>query len=707
MTSAPTTSASVSHGVALMWLFAFALLSVVAQGIVFPSGNNVFHLPILLDYAASPEGPHDAFSRSSENFVSYFWVVLGMVTTEETIKGVFAVAQIAIRFATLVALYALVLSLQLGQRASGVAVVILCSIGILPLFPFFQANSTLGRNTQFTDTLSHSAAVVPVACICMVFLIRGRFVAAAAVAGLAFNVNAFVGTWIACCAGLACVWEVRRGPIIALARRVVVMIALFSLCAAPTIWWIFSTLDVPVDPAASVFDFRDYLRSYYGRHNFVDMMKGEYATVMVFCGAMAPAVWHMTRHMPKAAAARLFALFLSLIAILWLGAALPYLTGSRLLLNLYPLRMDSYLYLLLAALMIAYLTSQPLWQHLAERGYDNAACSSFVALAVLSLANGNLMLFLMVLCLGGITVYGSRLWWGVVIGAVVGLHALGVDRLPVLQFQDTGYFAVIAALQCVLIVLFVGRLRPPLNGALAALTLATLPLFSVPLTGGGLAPLLMLVLYGVLILTIVLQPSDRVTLALALVFAGGTAALTQQIGLSPLQMAVPFGATVALIILAMIERWPDVQRPAFAALGLGCALVLAGAVALETRNRSEFLFLEPKITDLGRWVRDNTPPNSLILPVNINGFSAVSRRPIWVDWKVGAVVMWEPALYSMWNERHARWRGINTLKEAVQTASIAGAAYIVFQQAHIPQQNHPRLETVYADASFWVARVLP
>ena len=348
-----------------IWLLAFSILSVFAQGIVFPSGNNVFHLPILLDYAASSEGPHDAFSLSSEHFVNHFWVVLGAITNEENIKSVFAITQILLRFLTLIAIFFLVSTLRAGTISfRSIELAVFC-VGLLPFFPLFEGESTLGRNWQFPNALSHSAAVVPVACISLAFILRGHFLAAASVVGVAFNLNAFVGVWIGLCAGIVCIWQMRQSSPRAIAARALSMIALFCLFAAPTIWWILNTVMTPLVESAPAFDFRDYLRTYYGLHTFVDLQKPRFASVIFACVCACPAVIVMARGLSDGRSTRCCALPLSLVAILLLGAALPYLTSERLLLTLYPLRMDTYLCLLFAALAIAFLCADPMWRHLA------------------------------------------------------------------------------------------------------------------------------------------------------------------------------------------------------------------------------------------------------------------------------------------------------------------------------------------------------
>src|SRR5436309_13422124 len=84
-----------------------AWTSVMLPGFGFPAGNNIYHVPIVLHYASSPEGPHDAFTRSLDHFVSGVWPVLGLIANERNVAWVFFFAQLATRLVFVAGLYAL------------------------------------------------------------------------------------------------------------------------------------------------------------------------------------------------------------------------------------------------------------------------------------------------------------------------------------------------------------------------------------------------------------------------------------------------------------------------------------------------------------------------------------------------------------------------------------------------------------------------
>ena len=66
-------------------------LSISLMGFEFPNGNNAIHVPIVLDYAGSDEGPHDAFHQSLKDYYSGFWILLSLFVNEDNIYQTFLV----------------------------------------------------------------------------------------------------------------------------------------------------------------------------------------------------------------------------------------------------------------------------------------------------------------------------------------------------------------------------------------------------------------------------------------------------------------------------------------------------------------------------------------------------------------------------------------------------------------------------------------
>ena len=61
-----------SIAISILFLLLVSVSSVAFQGFNFGVNNNIFHIPIVLNYAGSIEGPHDLFNYSLKNFSSSF-----------------------------------------------------------------------------------------------------------------------------------------------------------------------------------------------------------------------------------------------------------------------------------------------------------------------------------------------------------------------------------------------------------------------------------------------------------------------------------------------------------------------------------------------------------------------------------------------------------------------------------------------------------
>ena len=352
-------------------------------------------------------------------------------------------------------------------------------------------------------------------------------------------------------------------------------------------------------------------------------------------------------------------------------------------------------------------------------GQTDIAKLTFITLAFFTLANGNVLLFVLALNLGGIVAYTNRIWWVGVFGLALLLHVAGVDRLlPVLLFSKhyslsgiVGVQCIIVGVQCIMLLFLALQIRLDLHKALAFVVVASLPLFSVDTYE---APLLMAytgIIYAIGLLSVLFRIPDRAVVALAAVYALAGSVLALNTSGSDMRLAIPVVSLFAVVILNFFNKrlvGPPMQSGhLILSTGLLVTIFLTAFAALRHAERSFHMFIEPDIAEVGNWVRQNTPPQSVILPVNINGFSAVSRRPIWVDWHIGAVVMWDPSLHEMWNSRYQNWRALASVEDAAELAQEEDIRYIVFKKSENPVKEDDRLRLVYEDLSYWVAQKLP
>jgi hypothetical protein len=81
------------------------------------------------------------------------------------------------------------------------------------------------------------------------------------------------------------------------------------------------------------------------------------------------------------------------------------------------------------------------------------------------------------------------------------------------------------------------------------------------------------------------------------------------------------------------------------------------------------------------WIRKSALKGPFLVPVDadhrdlFDDFQLLALRPVWVDWKQGAVVMWEPSLYARWA---GRYQAVNELGDAGQFLDYAAANAIPY-----------------------------
>jgi hypothetical protein len=78
------------------------------------------------------------------------------------------------------------------------------------------------------------------------------------------------------------------------------------------------------------------------------------------------------------------------------------------------------------------------------------------------------------------------------------------------------------------------------------------------------------------------------------------------------------------------------------------------------------------LTELTSWVREQGVQGPFLLPLGKDDdyFQLLSRQPVWVDWKQGAAVMWEPKFHDQWMRRQ---REVGSLKTPADFAAYAQA----------------------------------
>lgn len=621
-----------SRDLAERWAIGLVLVGAAAtllvQGFEFPNYNNIVHVGIVLDYAHSAEGPHDAFHQTLTHYTSVLWPLLSLVATERNIAALFFAVYALNRIALAIFLYLIARELLPTCRRSVLAMAI--SIVVL-LWWAAWGLSPLGGNDIFVRSLSQTQLTVTALAACLWLMLRRRWLAVAVCLGAAFNINAFMAMWGGVIALTVYAWVHRAAPPRSILRHATVLGATAAVLALPTLIWIGWTMQAGL-PAAP-FDYRAYIGEFYPRHNLLD---GNWSGVLV--AAMVAAItWTYVRDNRLFASARtkqiIGASFAAVCGILLIGMTMPYLVNSRLLYCLFPLRMDSYLIVPLLAVLVAVALA---------RAYGAADEGAFwsEALIVVSVAAGNVPLALLA------SIRHKRGARVVAIGLLLlaAILVAAAGGVPIYYRPSPGKAAVLAICQAVAAAIAVRAGRLPAADLLRAAGLIAPEVLPDPL-----APWARWIIVGV--------------------YAGAGVSLTDY--------ARPWRDAPDAWLHSTNGRSLRPVRTWAAPVILVAALA-AGVARVWTAGSLNYLSPEVRTNVAAQlWLRQHSKPDELVLAVNVDGFSTLSRRPVWVDSQMGSAVMWAPGYYPTWHSRMAEVGRLHRIRDAVDYARANHIPYIV------------------------------
>lgn len=636
----------------LLALLAFAAIWSFGAG--FPSGNNVYHVPLVLDYAGSAEGPHDAFHRSLDAFVSLFWSGVAWTATEANIRPLFLVLLLATTIGTVLAAYATL-------RAAGAQPAF--AAGALGLLSFgFVSRGVLefGGGELLSPSLTHSQAATALCLGALAFAVRGRWLPASIVCGLAADVNLFLGFWTMAALAFARLLDGLERD-----RRIdwthlLGMAAACLVAASPAIFWALGA----VGTAAAPVPYREFLEDYHPYHFFAHHEAWLFGAHL---GLLLVASLALRQQATSEPLRRLAGLLGGSAITLLAGAITGYLTDQPLVLNLHPLRFAAVAYWLAAIGVIA-LAAHQLATGAPRRGWSVIAVAGFLApsptLTVFALA---LVLDLgllrtwqriaLVIALGASWMVDSSsdgrfdfpLWLR--IGPAPALALVALLSALALRLDPRGSRAErLAGLAFVGLLLATRLVEQPLVAALAGASAIGLGWQLRAPAGDRRYLAITMIVAAVLAFVLVMQPELRMRALMLLVLL--------------------FGAHAALELAP--ARWlPSVGL----AMVIGAAALAAVGLAQSRQRGLDFPRWEKDEAwfDVQAWARANTAPDTVFYAPDRFGFATLSRRPVWWDHNQGAAVMWSPAYYAEWSSRREmalRATGAGELAELAQTHGI-------------------------------------
>ncbi len=650
------------------------ILSIARQGFHFGVLNNIFHLPIVLKLFNLSQFSQDPFYQSLRNFTSLVWPALSLIATPANVVAVFLAAHIISRLLLYIACIQCLI--QMGVRS---LLALLSFVLVLASGPAFAGYSMIGATGLQIDYFTHTELTYPFVIFALMLASQGRYSWAFAVNGVTLNVNAFVGVWLAVILASMALAEPAR-----IQRKVRTLILggiVQGLISLPTAAWILRT--IRDSHGAPSFDYRAFLAYYFPKHFFIQA--SSFPEIVQF--AMVCASGAMALHLLAGALRPWRVAFIGCVALFGVGAILPLVSSSRLLLNLLFLRIDGVVILL--SLMFAAVAVAP-YLRTGERWGMAMAVLATLALGDWRVTAITLTIF--AFDRGAI----SCRWTTLSCVAVGGLSIVSqIGATATLQFQH-----VLVALLCFLlafledrlILIALGAIVASVNfpilcgGSLVGLCAALLWKKSAVrwiVASAGLSMLLQAAFSGVVLKTAV--SSAIVVGCSGLFLVSGDAKRAFRLRLRGTTFAVAYSSLLAALLV-----------PAVQVSLLVWVLSRRGTLAAEGNAWK----------DVQHWVRGNAPSNAVFLvPSDSEGFELGSDHRVWIDWQQGAAVMWSPAYYSRWISRYPEVRRLKSHSSFYKYALAHNISYYVIPKE--PSNTDICLDEMrlYSNAYFEVYRL--
>lgn len=675
-----------THGWAVLATIVFGCAAIWMTGDAFPAGNNFFHLPIVLGYAASAEGPHDAFTVSLDHFVSLLWPAVASISTESNVRLVFLFLFLATGVLTLLGGYAVAVAAGAGRTIAAVG------CGVLGFAFGAREFMELGSGELFSGFLTHSQLALAVGLFAIALAVRQRWFLAGLICGLAADVNLFLGFWLMVNLTLArglLDWRHRRRPDLA---SYAYMAGACLLAAAPVLSWAWQTHE-PIK-----FSFTEYLYTYFPYHSYLHLE----IWLFLALAALATALWTgLFAARDSEGAWTVAALMQMAIVTLLIGSALVYVIDDRMVQSLFPLR-----YAALAE-WIAAIGVLVLWSRAAK---ENPETAHFGAVALLGfmLPTPAITLAAIVFMLDWKSLSGIHrylLLLGLAISFVVPSLSHGNVTFPdVTRIANAPALVIVSFAASACMTMAAPRLYRSIE---SWLVIVLLGLAAASTTIGN--PLIAAAFAIVTVTGIALSRSGRNhRLVIPFCVIAAMLLIGQTVWLGEWTKAV-FGALLLLLVppavvavLPSLRPWKSHVVPAL------CAGLLALVGITHAAKRGFDFPVWPENADwlaTEKWARENTAPDTLFYSPDRFAFSMLSRRPVWYDPVEGAAVMWQPSYFDQWTERKALAEAAKTVPELTALSRREGIRFLVLQRKRFEAEGSDGLALRYCNTGYCIAEV--
>lgn len=653
----------------------------------FPASNNVYHVPIVLGYAGSVEGPHDAFHRSLAHFTSYFWPMVAAIATEQNIRTVFLILLIVATVLTVLAAY------RLAVVAGASRAVAAAGCGILAFAFGSRQFMEYGNGELLSGFVTHSQFATALCLFAFSLGVRRHWLVASLACGVAADINLFLAFWTMTNLLLMCAvvnWRLHgRVPMGMCAGMSCICLAM----ASPAIIWAMQSLG---SSTALEFSFTEFLYLYEPHHSFTHIQVGPFANFFL----LAFSLWFCFRkyvHSPQGAA--LLDLLATALTLVMIGAVVAYLSDSKVLQNLYPLRYAAMVHWICAVVAVV------VWADACKRDHGNALFGAIAVLGfMLSAPTVTLLGLLFLLPRASAVTRGELLLlFGIAISSLVptffGMRAHTIDLtrigpVPIVTLVSISATALIAMGND-----FGWKRRALLTALICIATVAS------PLAGQAISiPLSLLIVTATAAIRI---GNDRIaaTSLIASLIVIAAYAIRGNNGL------VIVGTIVIVTVAFLLSRFAVHLRLNGSVTTMRAGVILLSALGFSQAVSRDFDFprwsLWDSWSDVQMWARHHTAPDTLFYAPDRGDFATLSRRPVWWDDIQGAAVMWDSSFYTEWNSRRLLAEKARTMDDIVALAHREKIKFLVLGRKRVQEISAGVADIRYCNQDFCIVEMQP
>lgn len=318
------------------------LLILLVRGFVFGVNNNLIHLPIIAKLYEEPQFESNTFIQSLRFFSAGPFLLLRGADQYVDARLLF---EGLLLFSNILTMYGLLVCARLlgivCRRDRCLFVVVTVFSQILNGYGF------AGRGGLFLNYFTHTEVANGLTLIAFYYAATARLTHSFAINGVVFFTNAFVGVWNAIPLGLiiAALLVRKRLNLRQVVKDSAIGLAIFSIISSPVVVNIVSN---PEFGKPITFEYRDFLALFYPYHFLFGYDKiSEYVGLLAVTITGLMSYFFLKARSSGDDMSEVFqAGLVGYILVYLIGIAVPYLTGSPLILNLHLLRSSTGIHLL-------------------------------------------------------------------------------------------------------------------------------------------------------------------------------------------------------------------------------------------------------------------------------------------------------------------------------------------------------------------------